>query len=301
MAKGQQYLNNLLNKLEKDLVINNKDLEGELDLSEFINLERLYCPNNRITSLNLNKNKNLLELYCSENELTRLELAKNTNLELHCAFNKLTSLNLTNNEDLVEIYCQFNQLTNLDLTKNTQLAKVSCISNKIKHLEIGKNMNITSLFCFNNQIDSLDLSNNPNLNELECFMNPLESDMKSNIKINQNVKKFGGYPLYFLIPYVVKQYDEKEDFNELMILINKSDLDNLVQKLSLKTIQDPELLRKFIPRECVLMFNICSLSLHIILDNLANQLLARCLIVQSRLHFGKDIEYESNINRLSLE
>ncbi|CAI2179022.1 20462_t:CDS:2 [Funneliformis geosporum] len=224
MAKGQQYLNNLLNKLEKDLVINNKDLEGELDLN----------------------------------------LSKNTKLkELHCAFNKLTSLNLTNNEDLVEIYCQFNQLTNLDLTKNTQLAKVSCISNKIKHLEIGKNMNITSLFCFNNQIDSLDLSNNPNLNELECFMNPLESDMKSNIKINQNVKKFGGYPLYFLIPY-----------------------DNLVQKLSLKTIQDPELLRKFIPRECVLMFNICSLSLHIILDNLANQLLARCLIVQSRLHFG---------------
>lgn len=32
-------------------------------------------------------------------------------------------------------------------------------------------------------------------------MNPLESDMKSNIKINQNVKSFGGYPLHFLIPY----------------------------------------------------------------------------------------------------
>lgn len=44
-----------------------------------------------------------------------------------------------------------------------------------------------------------------------------------------------------------------------------------------------------------------SLSLRVILDNLSNQLLARCLVVQSRLHFGKDIEYESNINRLSLE
>jgi len=34
-----------------------------------------------------------------------------------------------------------------------------------------------------------------------------------------------------------------------MILIDTSDLDSLVQKLNLKNIENPELLRKFIPKE----------------------------------------------------
>jgi hypothetical protein len=84
-----------------------------------------------------------------------------------------------------------------------------------------------------------------------------------------------------------------------MVLIDYSDLDDLVNKLNLQTINDPELLSKFIPKEYLPL--VPQLSLRVILDNLANQLLARCLITQSRLHFGKDEEYEDRITRLSLD
>jgi hypothetical protein len=43
----------------KKLDISNKNLEGELDLSEFVNLEELYCSSNRLTFLDVSKNSKL--------------------------------------------------------------------------------------------------------------------------------------------------------------------------------------------------------------------------------------------------
>ncbi|KLL04506.1 MAG: hypothetical protein MRERV_20c031 [Mycoplasmataceae bacterium RV_VA103A] len=88
MANAQQYLNNnypeeIRNSItELDLSgWNEKDwtakptwekLTGDLDLSNFPNLEKLDCSKNLITSLNLANCPNLTELKCWENELTEI-------------------------------------------------------------------------------------------------------------------------------------------------------------------------------------------------------------------------------------
>src|SRR5436305_10847451 len=41
------------------LYVNDKNLEGELDLSDFKNLTKLNCRNNKLTKLDTNKNINL--------------------------------------------------------------------------------------------------------------------------------------------------------------------------------------------------------------------------------------------------
>jgi Leucine-rich repeat (LRR) protein len=51
------------------LNINDKNLTGELDLSDFVNLEKLECSNNQITELNLSNCRKLTELNCSNNQL----------------------------------------------------------------------------------------------------------------------------------------------------------------------------------------------------------------------------------------
>jgi len=75
-----------------ELIISYRNLENTLDLSEFVNLEILYCSGNQLTDLRIN---NCLKLK-----------------KLQCGFNKLTSLDLSDLEGLEEIQCNDNYLTN---------------------------------------------------------------------------------------------------------------------------------------------------------------------------------------------
>ncbi|PKY60302.1 hypothetical protein RhiirA4_483869 [Rhizophagus irregularis] len=53
-----------------ELIMTNKNLEGHLDLTDFINLEKLDCSNNKLTSLNISKNVKLTEIDCSQNNMS---------------------------------------------------------------------------------------------------------------------------------------------------------------------------------------------------------------------------------------
>ncbi|MCE8163163.1 MAG: serine/threonine-protein kinase [Candidatus Moeniiplasma glomeromycotorum] len=76
-------------ELKKEIDISYKDLTGELDLSDFKNLEKLSCYSNKLTSLNLNNCSQLERVNCWGNLLTNLILPQNsTNLKW---------LNLSNN------------------------------------------------------------------------------------------------------------------------------------------------------------------------------------------------------------
>ncbi|CAH1756535.1 15478_t:CDS:2 [Entrophospora sp. SA101] len=57
------------------LYIVDKGLEGNLDLTDFPNLEKLYLYNNCLTKLNLNNCKKLWRIKCSNNQLTNLNLS----------------------------------------------------------------------------------------------------------------------------------------------------------------------------------------------------------------------------------
>ena len=48
----------------KELHIDNKNLEGKLDLSDFVNLEKLDCPENRLAALEIDNCKKLKKLHC---------------------------------------------------------------------------------------------------------------------------------------------------------------------------------------------------------------------------------------------
>jgi len=60
-------------------------LSGSLDLSDFVNLEKLDCSGNLLTNLDLTKCINMQELDCGTNELTELNLTNCVKLkELKC-------------------------------------------------------------------------------------------------------------------------------------------------------------------------------------------------------------------------
>ncbi|CAG8805606.1 32746_t:CDS:2, partial [Gigaspora margarita] len=64
------------------LHISSKNLQGELDLSDFVNLKVLDCRDEKLTSLNLSNCSQLEKIYCSDNLLTNLALPTNpTNLK----------------------------------------------------------------------------------------------------------------------------------------------------------------------------------------------------------------------------
>ena len=79
MVKAQEYLDQNYPQEERmnvyDLRINDKNLEGHLDLSDFINLKGIGCSVNKLTSIDLTKNKQLEWINCSDNLLTDVDFS----------------------------------------------------------------------------------------------------------------------------------------------------------------------------------------------------------------------------------
>lgn len=75
---------------------------------------------------------NIVKLDCSSNQLTSLDVGGATALkELSCSYNRLTSLDVSNNKALQTLFCYSNQLTQLNLAngKNTILKYMSADNN----------------------------------------------------------------------------------------------------------------------------------------------------------------------------
>ncbi|RGB29753.1 hypothetical protein C1646_766189 [Rhizophagus diaphanus] len=111
----------------------NENLEGHLDLSDFINLKKLDCSNNKLTSLDISKNERLTEINCSQNNLISLDLSNCLNLKSVTAnCNRLNELKLPviENSDKLEY---------LNLLDNSFSQKLNCFGRLInlKDLHIG--------------------------------------------------------------------------------------------------------------------------------------------------------------------
>ena len=93
----------------KELDISKKELEGDLDLNDFINLEKLNCPYNQLTTVNLSNCMQLKVLNCGSNKLTNLDLTKSRELErISCNDNYLNSFDYLslNPEKLIWVILQ---------------------------------------------------------------------------------------------------------------------------------------------------------------------------------------------------
>jgi len=126
-------------KTIKYLDICDKNLTGALDLSDFVNLEELYCYNNQLTDLNLGKCLKLKRLNCENNKLTKIKTNHLTNL---ARFN-----------------CWNNQLTSLDLTNCNQLELLGCWNNHLQEIKFPSWVEqLTDLNMNNNKFPAQDLS-----------------------------------------------------------------------------------------------------------------------------------------------
>jgi len=59
----------------KKLCINKKKLQGHLNLFDFVNLKKLNCSENALTSIYLSNNKNMKRIDCSNNLLTDIDFS----------------------------------------------------------------------------------------------------------------------------------------------------------------------------------------------------------------------------------
>ncbi len=154
-----------------------------LDLSQNVNLTKLYCNNNQLSSLDVSKQDKLINLNCENNQLTSLDVSKLDKLMyFFCNKNQLTSLNVSKNEQLESLECSDNQLSSLDVSKNGKLKILNCGNNQLSSLNVSENKKLEDLNCSGNRLSSLDVSKNDRLDDLNCSGNQL-----SNLDIEQNV------------------------------------------------------------------------------------------------------------------
>ncbi len=156
--------------------VNDKGITSLKGVEYFTGLEKLYCHNNQLTSLDVGKNTALVWLSCYNNQLTSLDVSKNTALVwLLCSDNQLTSLDVSKNTTLEDLFCNNNYLTSLDVGKNTALVWLWCSANQLTSLDVSKNTALEKLYCGGNQLTSLDVSKNTAMKELACSTNQLTS------------------------------------------------------------------------------------------------------------------------------
>ncbi len=150
----------------------------------FINLKRLICGWNNLTSLDVSHNTALIYLGCEQNKLSSLDVSHNTALQkLECYSNQLTNLDVSKNLLLTHFTCGWNQLTSIDVSHNTALTIFGCDANPLKVLDVSHNTALTTLGCYRNELKNLDISHNAELQELVCFANEL-----TNLDISHNTK-----------------------------------------------------------------------------------------------------------------
>ncbi len=178
----------------KSLWIKNTEIRSLKGIEHFKYLEKIYCSNNQLTSLDLSNCQKLKDVDCSNNQLTSLNVSftyygrldcshnqlssldlRNSSIEyLHCEDNQLTTLDF-NSSVLYNLYCSNNQLTSLNLKDASRLNYLDCSDNQLPSLDLSNNHRLFQLECSNNQLKSLDVDNKTNLYQLYCGNNSLTS------------------------------------------------------------------------------------------------------------------------------
>ena len=153
------------------LDVSGKGISDLTGIESFVNLDKLDCSDNRLTSLDVSGCTALKELWCGGNQLTSLDVSNNTSLTyLFCSVNKLTSLDVSNNIALSHLDCSDNQLTSLDVSGCPALKELHCYDNLLTSLDVSGCKALKDLRCFDNLLASLDVSGCTALEEVwGCF------------------------------------------------------------------------------------------------------------------------------------
>lgn len=144
---------------------------GDLKFEGFVNLEKLNCSNNDLTSLDLNDCLELWHLNCENNKIKKLDLNNCFNLQhLLCSNNQLTRLNLNNYHKLEKLEFNNNRLSTLDISNLSNLNNLSFINNQLANVNVDNCPNITEINFSNNSLVSVEnLLENLNSGKLEVL------------------------------------------------------------------------------------------------------------------------------------
>lgn len=190
---AQEWLEKYFPKEKREsttkLVLNKKNLQGSLDLSDFVNLEELNCQYNELTSLNLDNCRKLKKISCGSNKLAELKINHLSELTgLDCHSNQLTNLDLSNS----------NKLIDLRINDNNFVQDLSFLSHlvNLKELYLGDNCFYGSLESLKNltKLRELDIRNTDIDSGVEYLPDDIEKiDCSSKERPESKVKKIEQY------------------------------------------------------------------------------------------------------------
>ncbi len=157
-------------------------------IENFPNLERLFCDNVGLKTLDVSKNQKLKQVEVGGNLLTSLSFSNNPALEIIKCHDQqdrmLASLDVKGNINLRVLECQNNTLASLDLSNNTNLEEIDCGVNKLSTLNVANNLKLRKLFLACNNLTSLNISMLQSLKDLHCTENHIsELDITKNEKL----------------------------------------------------------------------------------------------------------------------
>ncbi|TXJ26826.1 MAG: hypothetical protein E6Q24_10760 [Chitinophagaceae bacterium] len=153
----------------------NKQVKGNLNLSNFSALTKLYCRETFITSLNVSGCTSLQDLHCWSYELLKFP-------------------NVSSNTSLHELSFHSDQMyQSYDVSKNTELKYLDLKSTGLKSIDVSKNTALTKLELSYNGLTSLDVSKCTVLEYVSLAENNLSSTALNNLftTLNSNTISSG--------------------------------------------------------------------------------------------------------------
>jgi hypothetical protein len=154
----------------------NKNLSGNLDLSDFRSLKKIYLHMNNLEAIDVTTNNKLTYLRVTDNKIKKIDLSNNPELTfICCSGNSVDSLDFSNNKKIQTIYCMANQLSYINVQNCSQLRELSCPINNLTEIDVSNKEFLYDFSCSRNNISSINVLNCASLESFDCSYNKIES------------------------------------------------------------------------------------------------------------------------------
>jgi hypothetical protein len=179
---AQKYIDKCYSEEERggieQLDLENQNLEGDLDLTDFLNLSNVYIDGNpKLGKVIVSEGQKNTILIITTNAQQYLDYnyppekrSSVTKLDV-CRQQLKGSLTLKEFNKLKEFWCSLNQLSSLEIINCSSLREVCCSTNQLTELRIKGCFELKILDASKNFLTNLDLSQNKELKGLDISDN----------------------------------------------------------------------------------------------------------------------------------
>lgn len=134
-------------KRVRALRLSGRKAVGRLDAAPFAALREIYCEGSGITDLDLSQNVLLEKLYCSYNMIGSIDVSANAALRvIDARYCGLKELLLSDRARITKITCDHNALSELDLSGCLYLEELDCMFNLMSSIDTSENKRLKVLY-----------------------------------------------------------------------------------------------------------------------------------------------------------